>query len=50
MGLITGVPGLRFRALYLILATLALQFIVSFLGQDTEGTSHQSGFTVNTPD
>ena len=50
VGLIIGVPGLRFRGLYLMLTTLALQFIVSFLGQDIEGTSHQSGFTVDSPD
>jgi branched-chain amino acid transport system permease protein len=49
VGLIISVPGLRFRGLYLMLTTLALQFIVSFLGKDIEGTSHESGFTVHSP-
>jgi branched-chain amino acid transport system permease protein len=49
VGLVISVPGLRFRGLYLMLTTLALQFIVSFLGQDIEGTAHESGYTVNIP-
>jgi branched-chain amino acid transport system permease protein len=39
IGLVTGITGLRFRGLYLLLSTLALQFIVSFLAQEYEGQS-----------
>ena len=39
VGLITGLTGLRFRGLYLLLATLALQFVVSFCAQEYEGQS-----------
>lgn len=49
VGLIISIPGLRFRGLYLMLTTLALQFIVAFLGQDIEGTAHQSGYAVDVP-
>lgn len=39
VGLISGLPGLRFRGLYLLLASLALQFIVSSLAR-TYQTAH----------
>ncbi|MGN6722887.1 MAG: branched-chain amino acid ABC transporter permease [Marmoricola sp.] len=41
-GLVVGVPGLRFKGLYLILATLALQSIASFAAQKYE-TAHAPG-------
>jgi branched-chain amino acid transport system permease protein len=41
-GLIVGIPGLRFKGLYLILATLALQAIASFAAQRYE-TAHSPG-------
>jgi branched-chain amino acid transport system permease protein len=46
-GLIVGIAGLRFRGLYLILSTLVLQFVISFAGQEYQGSQEQ-GFTVNT--
>lgn len=39
VGFIVGLTGLRFRALYLVLSTLALQYIVSFLGLEYEGSA-----------
>jgi branched-chain amino acid transport system permease protein len=39
VGLVTGITGLRFRGLYLLLATLALQFIISFCAQEYQGQS-----------
>jgi len=41
-GLVVGIPGLRFKGLYLILATLALQSIASFAAQRYE-TAHAPG-------
>ena len=49
VGVLIGVPGLRFSGLYLLLTTLALQFIVSFAGEQIQGQSHASGFTVKAP-
>jgi branched-chain amino acid transport system permease protein len=34
VGLIVGIPGLRFRGLYLMLTTLALQYVVSFVAEE----------------
>jgi branched-chain amino acid transport system permease protein len=44
VGLIIGVPALRLKGLYLLLITLALQFIVSFVGFETQ-RHRPSGFT-----
>jgi branched-chain amino acid transport system permease protein len=51
IGLIIGIPGLRFSGLYLMLTTLALQFIVSFAGQEYQGMNilHQAGIPVSPP-
>jgi branched-chain amino acid transport system permease protein len=46
LGLLVGSIGLRFRGLYLILGTLALQFIVSFAAQEYQG--HQASLLVPT--
>lgn len=49
VGLLIGVPGLRFKGLYLMLTTLALQFIVMFAGQKYQGVEHEAGFLVTPP-
>jgi branched-chain amino acid transport system permease protein len=51
VGLIIGIPGLRFSGLYLMLTTLALQFIVAFAGQEYQGMNimHQVGIPVIPP-
>jgi branched-chain amino acid transport system permease protein len=51
VGLIIGIPGLRFSGLYLMLTTLALQFIVAFAGQEYQGMNimHQAGIPVIPP-
>lgn len=51
VGLIIGIPGLRFSGLYLMLTTLALQFIVAFAGQEYQGRNilHQAGIPVSPP-
>jgi branched-chain amino acid transport system permease protein len=51
IGLIIGIPGLRFSGLYLMLTTLALQFIVAFAGQEYQGRNilHQAGIPVLPP-
>lgn len=51
VGLIIGIPGLRFSGLYLMLTTLALQFIVAFAGQQYQGRNimHQAGIPVIPP-
>jgi len=46
VGLISGLPGLRFRGLYLLLASLALQFIVSAIASDYENDYHPAGLMV----
>jgi branched-chain amino acid transport system permease protein len=46
VGLISGLPGLRFRGLYLLLASLALQFIVSAIATDYENDYHPAGLMV----
>jgi branched-chain amino acid transport system permease protein len=51
VGLIIGIPGLRFSGLYLMLTTLALQFIVAFAGQKYQASNilHQAGIPVIPP-
>jgi branched-chain amino acid transport system permease protein len=51
VGLIIGIPGLRFSGLYLMLTTLALQFIVAFAGQEYQGRNllDQAGIAVIPP-
>jgi branched-chain amino acid transport system permease protein len=51
VGLIIGIPGLRFSGLYLMLTTLALQFIVAFAGQEYQGRNilDQAGIPVIPP-
>jgi branched-chain amino acid transport system permease protein len=52
VGLIVGIPGLRFRGLYLMLTTLALQFVVQFVTEEYQQSSPQyqgAGFPVDPP-
>jgi branched-chain amino acid transport system permease protein len=52
VGVIVGVPGLRFRGLYLMLTTLALQYVITFATQEYQDDSPGhlgSGFTVIAP-
>jgi branched-chain amino acid transport system permease protein len=46
VGLISGLPGLRFRGLYLLLASLALQFIVTSVTEQYEGAYHPAGLVI----
>jgi branched-chain amino acid transport system permease protein len=46
VGLVSGLPGLRFRGLYLLLASLALQFIVSSVAQNYEAHYHPAGVPI----
>ena len=46
VGLISGIPGLRFRGLYLLLASLGLLFIVSSAAQSYENDYHPGGLTI----
>jgi branched-chain amino acid transport system permease protein len=49
VGLIVGIPGLRFRGLYLMLTTLALQYVVSFVTEEYQQSSPKyqgAGFPV----
>jgi branched-chain amino acid transport system permease protein len=48
IGMVIGIPGLRFRGLYLMLTTLALQFVISFSAQAYQGPIG-AGFTVTPP-
>jgi branched-chain amino acid transport system permease protein len=45
VGFIVGLPGLRFSGLYLLLTTIAFEFIATVVGRDIQG-SRVSGFTV----
>jgi branched-chain amino acid transport system permease protein len=47
-GLVIGVIALRFRHFYLLLATLAFQFIVLTLTQKYQG-KHAAGYTIDLP-
>jgi branched-chain amino acid transport system permease protein len=51
VGLIIGIPGLRFSGLYLMLTTLALQFIVAFAGEEYQGRNilDEAGIPVISP-
>ena len=46
VGLVSGLPGLRFRGLYLLLASLALQFIVISLAHKYQAAYHPAGVVV----
>jgi branched-chain amino acid transport system permease protein len=46
VGLIVGLPSVRLRGFYLVLATLALNFIVQFFGERYE-VNHAAGLLVN---
>jgi len=46
IGLISGLPGLRFRGLYLLLASLALQFIVLSVAKMYQAAYHPAGVVV----
>jgi branched-chain amino acid transport system permease protein len=46
VGLAAGLPGLRFRGLYLLLASLALQFIVSSLARSYQNEHAPAGIIV----
>jgi branched-chain amino acid transport system permease protein len=48
VGVVIGVPGLRFRGLYLMLTTLALQFVISFAAIRYQG-KREAGFVVDPP-
>jgi branched-chain amino acid transport system permease protein len=49
VGLVIGIPGLRFKGLYLMLTTLALQFVINFAAQSYQGVNQEAGFTVIPP-
>jgi branched-chain amino acid transport system permease protein len=46
VGLVAGLPGLRFRGLYLLLSSLALQFIVYSAVQRYQSSRHPAGLVV----
>jgi branched-chain amino acid transport system permease protein len=46
VGLIIGLPALRLKGFHLLLSTLALQYIVQFIGSRYERT-HPAGFSVD---
>jgi len=46
IGLVAGLPGLRFRGLYLLLSSLALQFIVYSVVQRYQTSRHPAGLVV----
>lgn len=49
-GLLTGLPALRLRAVYVILSTLAIQFIIVLIANDFESRSgHVGGIPVAPP-
>ena len=50
VGLLTGLPALRLRAVYIILATIAMQFIIVLVASDFETRSgHTGGIPVSAP-
>jgi branched-chain amino acid transport system permease protein len=49
VGLVSGLPGLRFRGLYLLLASLALLFIVTTTAQRYEQAYHPGGLVISPP-
>lgn len=46
VGIVSGLPGLRFRGLYLLLSSLALQFIVQSLTQHYQAAHAPAGLVV----
>lgn len=46
IGVVIGIPALRLKGLYLILSTLAFQYIVSFGAQQYQGINYEGGFPV----
>ncbi len=46
LGLLVGLPASRLRGLYLLLTTLAFQYIVSFVAQEYQGHVAQGGLSV----
>lgn len=46
IGLVSGLPGLRFRGLYLLLASMALQFIVSGFAQNYQLAHAPAGLLI----
>jgi branched-chain amino acid transport system permease protein len=49
VGLIAGLPGLRFRGLYLLLASLALQFMVIALARNYQAENAPAGLIAPLP-
>ena len=49
-GFLVGAVSMRLRGFYLVLSTLALQYIVAFIGQEIEQhTNHPAGFELPLP-
>lgn len=46
IGLLSGLPGLRFRGLYLLLSSLALQFMVTAVTKNYQSAYHPAGLEV----
>lgn len=46
VGLVSGLPGLRFKGLYLLLSSLALQFIVTSLTRQYQAEYHPAGLVL----
>ncbi|MET0767635.1 MAG: branched-chain amino acid ABC transporter permease [Aeromicrobium sp.] len=46
VGIISGLPGLRFKGLYLLLSSLALQFIVTALTREFQAEYHPAGMVL----
>ncbi|SEG92942.1 branched-chain amino acid transport system permease protein [Thermomonospora echinospora] len=46
VGLLSGLPGLRFRGLYLLLSSLALQFMVTAVTKNYQSARHPAGLEV----
>lgn len=50
IGLLTGLPALRLRAVYVILATIAMQFLIVLIATDFETRSgHTGGIPITPP-
>ncbi|MGH1565268.1 branched-chain amino acid ABC transporter permease [Mumia sp. DW29H23] len=46
VGIVSGLPGLRFKGLYLLLSSLALQFIVTSLTRQYQAEYHPAGLVL----
>lgn len=46
IGIVSGLPGLRFKGLYLLLSSLALQFIVTSLTRQYQAEYHPAGMVL----